>query len=291
MGFIGKGEGLYLNKISGFEICEDDNGYTDAQFASLAEITTRTQAAALKTNALEVFEYTNNTGEATKNTGNLGYTYKLADAKPSLQFGMLMGLEDYKDLIKKDGRMVYIMPYTQNQNIKLGTRKADGLLHGFRAKMFTRVNAPQSDDAIQQNSYVVDLEFQSSDEWAAMEAIDISFDFSDVLATLPIGLSVKPQGAYTSGTQNFKVTNRGTQKAAIGYENAADWRIVTEGTDVTSPTITPSKIDDFGNYAILAQKGGTPVNLAAGEKITVQCIKLNGAKITHVSNEFTIIGV
>jgi hypothetical protein len=284
--FAGLGEcAKMLERVVGFQLTDKGTVYTAATFELLSthktNIASATTASRVAT-AFPLIQYEKTTDDREVQTSNLGIKTKTNDPAPSMIGYLDASFCDYKTVHDLESKWFDVILYTADGD-QIGTIDVDGNYKGFRCKIFTKKDLPESDNA--QLSYPVDIYFRSAKEFENAVVASPDYDFDDILDTVPVGLSLSVVTAYASGTGDIviKVVKRCTSEAYLGLAVADCEVLESNGVPVVACNALVENGD--GQYTITIQEltTGVPADLAAGDWFKLQVSDDDATYVTYLS--------
>lgn len=276
-----------LSKVKGIGLTEKGTTFTDATFISSSTWKTNIAddeplQANINTLVWGLKAYEKTTDEPEIQTSNLGIKDKTSDPAPSGTFYINATFCDYKTLHRLEGQLFDVVLFLQD-GTQLGTRTTGGSLRGFRAVLYTKKDAPESDNA--QNSYPVYLFFQNASDFENAVVAHPNHSFEDLVDYIPVGLDMYISTAYTAGDVVVQVKERGTDTGKTGLDQTTDWEVLSSNGEPTV-AVTAVSDDGLGQYTITIQQDndGVPANIASGKWYELQCHDDDGTVLTFLSN-------
>jgi len=275
-----------LSRVVGIKVVKKGNTFTDSTFVSFA---TEKQSIASSTLAERIAmvyplkNYERTTDDPEVQTSNLGNKDQTQDNPPSMAGWLKMSAEDYKLLHDLEGTDFDIELWLAN-GTKVGTKKSNGAIRGFRGQIATRKDLPPSDNA--QSSYPVNIYFQNAEEFKNVYYGSPDYYFSDVIDLIPVGLNVEITTPYATGTGIVvvKITKRATNEPMLG--------VTLEGCEIlesngTAPVaVTALTENGLGSYDLTINQdtGGVPAALASDDWYKLQISVIDTTFVTYLSN-------
>jgi hypothetical protein len=273
-----------LAKVAGVGITLKGTTFTDATF--IAEATWKagisTSTAANRNTIifpLKVYEKT--TDDPQVDTSNLGIKDVTNKPAPSMVGYLDCGPSDYKAIHDLAGTKFDVVLFLAD-GTQVGTRKSDGSIKGFRAKLETRADLPLADGA--QNSYPLYLFFRDAKEFEEMVLVAPDYTLYDLIDYVPVGLDLKV-GALSASTGQVSITvyKRGTTQPLTGLVVADVTVLESSGTATVGSTVLTEVGQGVYTLTIQEDTGGTGNALEAGEWAKIQVAKIASTFITYMS--------
>lgn len=242
---------------------------------------------------LPILGFTKTTDEPEISTSTLGKKRKTKNSIPSGTLQLDASLCDYKHLHALEGRAFEFIPWFDGQQYWL-TKKNDGTLKGFRARIAMVADLPPEDKL---TSFLVHIFFDSYEEFKNVVVVNPSFNFDDVSAYSLPGIDVELTSAYATGDISVRATERGplgTQKVGVtGLDQTTDWETMAVSSGTTLPAaVTAVAETGDGGYDLTVKKdtGGTPANLTASDTVSIQAHDDDATNLTLISHVFDVTG-
>jgi hypothetical protein len=221
--------------------------------------------------------YTQTTDAPPVTTTNLGLKAVYDDSVPSATAFLDVGFEDYKTLWGMNGTQVDVWFITKDN--KFVMTPSAGEFKGFRCEIYCPKDFPSFENP--NESHPVYLFFKDIAEYEDMVVMVSNLKISDIEDLVPIGLDIVQTSAVSSGDCTVKVTLRGSLTGKAGL---TDWDILDSNVD--TPTVSDSD-DGGGVYTLTLQKAG-PVDITAGDYMTIQGKIVAAGFTTYLTHKIKI---
>jgi hypothetical protein len=237
--------------------------------------------------------YQNNTAEPELATSQVGLVEKVSDPLPQLIGFLDRSYCDYKTLWALDGKSMDVILFMKNGKI-WHSQDSAGNVVGFRAKLFTRKNAPAADNSLE--NFPIYVNFQYLDDLDRAGLTTLAFGIKELDDLIPVGLEIKQVVSYASGDITVDIVKRGSGLPFADITDATSFNILrtVDGStdldiDVTAVDVTSAA---NGRYVLTIQKdaSGTPADITAG--VYIQAVESDGGSpdlITYVSAPFLVV--
>ena len=163
-------------------------------------------------------------------------------------------------------------------------------MKGFRCTIGLVMDFPPDDKAL---SFPVYVFFDSYAEFENVVQVSPTFTFDDILNYSPPAIDVSITTAYTGGDVIVRALYRGSGLPATGLDQVTDWETMGSTLATLLPvSVTVVSEGGQGAYTLTIKKdtGGTPVNLAATDTVTLQAHDDDATLLTSLSHVFDVIG-
>jgi len=195
---------------------------------------------------------------------------------------------DYNHLHELEDTWFEFTPFWQGNKF-WKTRKTDGKLKGFRAKLGFKAGMPPED---KNQSFPMYIFFDDYSEFENVVQVSPDFKYNDLWDYSPAGLEVKVTTAYTSSQIVLQVNKRGSGDPFTLGVVASFFVRQSNAT----PTVVVTALDDsgaaLGQYTLTIKKNNAvaAADLAATDYIVMQVDFSDGANTTFLSNSFKFVG-
>lgn len=282
-----------LGKVKGVAITLKGTTFTDATIISDATWKTGIASATpASRNAiiLPLRVYENKSPEAEMTTSNLGKMDKTNDPPPAASLYLDTGAYDHKYLHSLAGQKFDVVLFLEG-GLVMATRKANNAVKGFRATLETRAGLPLSDNT--QQSYKIDLYFDSIDEFKNFVLFTPDWSMDDLKDYVPVGVDLVPLGdlSASTGVVSIGVYKRGTKQGLTGLVVADVTVLDSSGTAPVGSTTLVEVGQGVYTLTINEDVGGSASALDAGEWATIQVAKIVSTFITYQSQVEKITAV
>lgn len=284
-----------LSKVMGSGITNKGTTFTDATF--IADATWKTNIASStpasrNTIVLQHLDYERTSEAAVVETSNLGRKTQGVSAPPSMSASLDMGAYDYQTLFSLMGSKFDIVLFLADGK-RMGTRKADGTIKGFRAEIAVRGDLPPADSS--QKSFPVNIFFSDLKEFenGNMVIISATSSFEEIKDYVPVGLTLVADStlAAATGVVTLHAYKRGTTEPKTGLVLADITVLESNATAPTATTIVTEVGQGVYTVTINESIGATPSALESGEWAKVQVALIATTYITYQSNVLKLVAV
>lgn len=279
-----------LSKVIGSGITLKGTTFTDATF--IADATWKANIASStpanrNTLVLQHLDYERTTDAATIETSNLGRKTQGVSAPPSMAASLDMGAYDYQTLFGLMGSKFDIVLFLADGK-RMGTRKANGTIKGFRAEIAVRGDLPPADSS--QKSFPVNFFFSDAKEFENIVIMSASSSFEETKDYVPVGLTLVADSTLSAstGVVTLHAYKRGTTEGKTGLVLADITVLESNATAPTATTIVTEVGQGVYTVTINESIGATPGALEAGEWVKVQVALIASTFITYQSNVLKI---
>jgi len=178
----------------------------------------------------------------------------------------------------------YFIEILMVEGYKLLTRKPDGTLTGFSAKVnATPVGMPGLTDKNKQ--YKLNIKWLDILEFDSAELVKMVDSLSDYSELMPIAMKAEPQGAYASTLQTYFMSEA-TDRSVIAV-GAYTARVLS--SNVLVPAVMPAPFDAQGKSVVTITKDSSPVALTIGDWIKFRFEFTVSGSIEYISQDVTFI--
>lgn len=280
-----------MSLMNGFELYDKGTTFTEAQAVSLTYIKglIANKLLADRTGtAIPISSFENRTDDVTQTTTALGKEY--IDGKPIPKGTVYVegSLCDYDTVKSLEGATYSFVPYFQD-GTKWLTKKSDGTFQGFTVRIGTKYGLPPNDKT---QSYPVYLMFNSYNEFENIKPLSPDFQFDEVIDSLPGGLSLSLDTAYTAGVARVKVTKRCSTDPVTGLTDVDNFPItdLSNAAPVVAVTLVSEVGQGYYDLTIKSDSTGTPANLLSTEYVFIQAQDGIVDFADYLSGELKIVG-
>lgn len=271
--------------IIGVLISAKNTTYTYAELQTIAKTKTNISlAAGIVSIYVPVSGFNNTSDEANVETSSTGIKSVFTQPVPSARISLDRSFDDYRQFFRMNSTVVEVEFITSDAKRGL-IMQSNGVYKGLRGQIFAASAFPNFEN--NQEAHPIDIFFKDVAEFQNLEFMQMSYTASEIEGLVPVGLTLRATGAYATpaGTIAVKATKR---NSAVGYAGLDTWVIID--SNVADAAVTATAGTD-GSYSLLVQKESTPVDLVAGDYVTVQANKTVSTYATYITNPLTINGV
>ena len=217
-------------------------------------------------------------------TSNLNRKVKTQNSTPSMQgFGSVSAC-DYKTLFGMEGKN-FEVKVLMNDGTMLGTNMPDGTVKGFSGRLSFRYDLPADDP---QQSFPIDFFFNDSDEFKDFFYTESEFTLQQLLLSLPRGITLSPNTAYTAGVVLINSVIRCSKTPFSGFAASSNWRVVSASSGAIDATVTVATAANGVNTVTIKKTGGT-VDLVSGDIVYIQGFTDDTTYETNNSDVFKVV--
>jgi hypothetical protein len=282
---------LSLSEIKNILICDKDVKFAFTAKDTLANWTNLIKQSLTIYGVAGLVNYSPTTDDPNIITNAVSKTKSISNTpNPSFEFMLDSNVCDFKSLLNTLTGGVYGIFFELQNGAIQGWLDQSGNETGYFKPYKVKLNAfTKGGQEIDSNeAFKLYCFFTSYKQIQDQFYFEPTWDVSELLDAMPVGLNVVKTGAYSSGDIVVNIKTR----CEDGYTGlvAADFDESTTKSNVSVPAVTAVTDSGGGNYTLTVQKGASPANLAAGDYVYFRVKKLSGSDVTHVSDWVKVEG-
>jgi len=282
---------MALTEVKNILICDKDVSFTFTNKDTLSNWTNLVKQSLTIYAVAGLVNYTPTTDDPNIITNAVSKSKSITNNPlPSFEFMLDVNYCDFKSLLNTLTGGVYGLFFEMQDGTIQGWLDQSGTDTGYFKPFKVRLNAftkgaqeIDSNEAFKLYAFFMDYG-QIKDQYY----FEPTWDTSELLESMPVGLSFVLTSAYSSGDISAQIKTR----CEDGYTGltTADFEFSTTKSNVSGPVMTTVTDNGGGNYTLNPEKSG-PVDLVTGDFVYVRVKVLDGSDVTHLSDYVRIEGV
>ena len=280
-----------LSELKNVLICDKDVKFSYTEKNVLSNWTNKIKQDLTIYAVAGIDSYNNTTDDPNIVTGAVSKSKTITNVPlPSYELFLKASFCDFKELINTLKGGNYGVYFELQDGTILGTLDQSGTDIGYFKPFFVNITANtkvlQETDST--NAFRIYVNHINSRQLYNQFILEPTWDTSELVEAMPIGLNMVATAAYSSGDQAVQINVR-CASAKTGLL-VADFDESATLSSVDTPAVTAVTDNGGGSYTLTVQKGSSPANLVAGDYVTLRVKVLSGSDVTHISNWLRVEG-
>lgn len=273
-----------LSEVKNVLVCDKDVSFTYAAKKVLSNWTDLIKQDLTIYAIAGLDSYNNTTDDPNIVTGAVSKAKKITnDPLPSYEFFLDSNICDFKEMLNTVKGGNYGVFYELQDGTILGSIDTSGTEIGyfkpFQVNIKANTKLLQEVDAT--TAFRLYVNHTKKQQMFDQFIFEPSWDTSELVEAMPIGLNLIQTAVYSSGTQTVQIGNRcADNKTGLV---TADFDESASMSNVSTPLVTMTTENGGGSYDLTIQKDATPANLVDGDYVVYRVKVLSGSDVTHIS--------